>query len=117
MAWLGAEVVKVENPSAGDPGRSINPQQKGADAHYFLQYNANKKSITVNLKSPRGLDRVKDLVRKADVFIENSLPPVRAERLGLGVDVMRAINPSIIYAQVTAASARAARSRRISPST
>jgi formyl-CoA transferase len=99
MAWLGAEVVKLENPSAGDPGRSINPKNKGEDAHYFLQYNANKKSITVNLKSPRGLDLVKDLVRKADVFIENFAPGA-VERLGLGADVVRAINPAIIYAQV-----------------
>ncbi len=99
MAWLGAEVVKVENPSAGDPGRSINPPRKDADAHYFLQYNANKKSITVNLKSPRGLDLLKDLVRKADVFIENFAPGA-VERLGLGADVVRAINPAIIYAQV-----------------
>ncbi len=99
MAWLGAEVVKVENPSAGDPGRSINPERKRGDAHYFLQYNANKKSITVNLKSPRGLALVKDLARKADVFIENFAPGA-IERLGLGADVVRAINPAIIYAQV-----------------
>jgi crotonobetainyl-CoA:carnitine CoA-transferase CaiB-like acyl-CoA transferase len=99
LAWLGAEVVKVENPSAGDPGRSINPPRKDADAHYFLQYNANKKSVTVNLKSPRGLDLVKALVRKADVFIENFAPGA-VERLGLGADVVRAINPAIIYAQV-----------------
>ncbi|HTC08995.1 MAG TPA: CoA transferase [Acetobacteraceae bacterium] len=98
MAWLGAEVVKVENPGAGDPGRSINPKG-GKDAHYFLQYNANKKSVTVNLKSPRGLEIVKDLVKKADVFIENFAPGA-VERLGLGADVVRAINPSIIYAQV-----------------
>lgn len=98
MAWLGAEVVKVENPSSGDPGRSINPPP-GVDAHYFLQYNANKKSVSVNLKSPRGLDLVKGLVRKADVFIENFAPGA-VERLGLGPDVVRAINPSIIYAQV-----------------
>jgi formyl-CoA transferase len=98
MAWLGAEVVKVENPSSGDPGRSINAQG-GADAHYFLQYNANKKSVTVNLKSPRGLELVKDLARKADVFIENFAPGA-VERLGLGADVVRALNPAIIYAQV-----------------
>jgi crotonobetainyl-CoA:carnitine CoA-transferase CaiB-like acyl-CoA transferase len=88
MAWLGAEVVKVENPGAGDPGRSINPKG-GKDAHYFLQYNANKKSVTVNLKSPRGLEIVKDLVKKADVFIENFAPGA-VERLGLGVDHLRA---------------------------
>ncbi len=98
LAWLGAEVVKVENPKSGDPGRSINPPP-GEDAHYFLQYNANKKSITVNLKDPRGLDLVKQLARKADVFTENFAPGA-IERLGLGADVVRALNPGIIYAQV-----------------
>jgi crotonobetainyl-CoA:carnitine CoA-transferase CaiB-like acyl-CoA transferase len=99
LAWLGAEVVKVENPSIGDPGRSISSREKGTDAHYFLQYNANKKSLTVNLKSPRGLAIVKDLVRKADVFIENFAPGA-IDRLGLGPDVVRGISPAIIYAQV-----------------
>ncbi|MDE2005186.1 MAG: CoA transferase [Rhodospirillales bacterium] len=98
LAWLGAEVVKVENPKSGDPGRQINPPP-GQDAHYFLQYNANKKSLTVNLKDPRGLALVKDLARKADVFIENFAPGA-IERLGLGADVIRALNPGIIYAQV-----------------
>lgn len=98
LAWLGAEVVKVENPKSGDPGRTINPPP-GEDAHYFLQYNANKKSITVNLKDPRGLDLVKQLARKADVFTENFAPGA-IERLGLGADVVRALNPGIIYAQV-----------------
>ena len=98
LAWMGAEVVKVENPKSGDPGRSINPPP-GQDAHYFLQYNANKKSLTVNLKDKRGLDLVKQLAAKADVFIENFAPGA-IERLGLGADVIRALNPSIVYAQV-----------------
>ena len=63
-----------------------------ADAWYFLQFNANKKSITVNLKSARGLELVKDMARKADVFIENFAPGA-IERLGLGQEVVRAINP------------------------
>ena len=98
LAWLGAEVVKVENPRSGDPGRGISAAE-GQDAWYFLQFNANKKSVTVNLKSPQGLDLVKDMARKADVFVENFAPGA-IERLGLGADVIRAINPSIIYAQV-----------------
>ena len=98
LAWMGAEVVKVENPKSGDPGRQINPPP-GQDAHYFLQYNANKKSLTVNLKDPRGLELVKQLAVKADVFTENFAPGA-IERLGLGADVIRALNPSIIYAQV-----------------
>ncbi|HEY6431565.1 MAG TPA: CoA transferase [Acetobacteraceae bacterium] len=98
LAWLGADVVKLENPKNGDPGRQIN-NPAGTDAHYFLQYNANKKSITVNLKAQGGLDLVKQLAAKADVFIENFAPGA-IERLGLGPDVVRALNPRIIYAQV-----------------
>ena len=98
LAWLGAEVVKVENPKVGDPGRTAGGLP-GADAYYFLQYNANKKSITVNLKSPEGLALVKEMVKKADVFIENFAPGA-IQRLGLGPDVVRGINPAIIYAQV-----------------
>ncbi|MBV8615117.1 MAG: CoA transferase [Acetobacteraceae bacterium] len=98
LAWLGAEVVKVENQRGCDPGRLINPPS-GQDAHYFLQYNTNKKSITVNLKDERGRDLVKRLVREADVFAENFAPGA-IERLGLGPDVIRALNPALIYAQV-----------------
>jgi crotonobetainyl-CoA:carnitine CoA-transferase CaiB-like acyl-CoA transferase len=98
LAWMGAEVVKVENPQIGDPGRTAGGKP-GTDAFYFLQYNANKKSITVNLKESRGLELVKDLAKKADVFIENFAPGA-IERLGLGPDVVRALNPAIIYCQV-----------------
>jgi formyl-CoA transferase len=97
LAWLGAEVVKVENPKAGDPGRGLSGD--GLDSAYFLQFNANKKSLTVDLKSPRGVDLVKELAGKADLFIENFAPGA-IERLGLGPAVIRAINPAIIYAQV-----------------
>ena len=62
-------------------------------------FNANKKSITVNLKSERGLDLVKNMVKRADVMVENFAPGA-IERLGLGYDVVHAINQSIIYAQV-----------------
>ena len=64
-----------------------------------MMYNANKRSLTVNLKSERGLALVKEMVKKADVFTENFAPGA-VERLGLGYDVVSAINPSIIYAQV-----------------
>jgi crotonobetainyl-CoA:carnitine CoA-transferase CaiB-like acyl-CoA transferase len=97
LAWLGAEVVKIENPKGGDPGRSIG--NTGADDPYFLNFNANKKSISVNLKDPRGVQLVKDLALKADVLVENFAPGA-IERLGLGADVIRAVNPSIIYCQV-----------------
>jgi crotonobetainyl-CoA:carnitine CoA-transferase CaiB-like acyl-CoA transferase len=98
LAWLGAEVVKIENPKGGDPGRSLGGKP-GVDDPYFLNFNANKKSITVNLKDPQGLQLVKDLAAKADVLVENFAPGA-IERLGLGPDVIRKINPSIIYCQV-----------------
>ena len=98
LAWMGADVVKIENPKVGDPGRSSGG--KGAyDAFYFLQYNANKRSVTVNLKDPRGLELVKELAKTADVMIENFAPGA-IERLGLGYDVIKAINPAIIFCQV-----------------
>src|SRR6202790_4602176 len=100
MAWLGAEVVKIENPSRGDPGRRIaSTDAKASDSFYFKILNANKKSATVDLKTPRGIQLVKELVKKADVLIEN-LAPGTIERLGLGYDVLKEINPGIIYAQV-----------------
>src|SRR5258708_3519185 len=94
LAWMGADIAKVENPKGGEAGRT-----GFGDAYYFMMYNANKRSITVNLKSDRGLALVKDMVKKADVFAENFAPGA-VERLGLGYDVVSAINPRIIYAQV-----------------
>ncbi|HEX7927518.1 MAG TPA: CoA transferase [bacterium] len=99
LAWLGAEVVKVENPGVGDPGRGSFGSAPGVDSPYFLILNANKKSVTLNLKSPKGLQIAKDLAKQADVFIENFAPGA-IERLGLGYDAIHAINPGIIYAQV-----------------
>ncbi|MBV9018777.1 MAG: CoA transferase, partial [Alphaproteobacteria bacterium] len=93
LAWMGADIAKVE-PPRGEAGRT-----GFGDAFYFMMYNANKRSITVNLKEERGLALVKEMVKKADVFTENFAPGA-VERLGLGHDVVSAINPSIIYAQV-----------------
>src|SRR5262249_18462828 len=69
------------------------------DSWYFLLFNANKKSTTINLKAPRGLELVKALAKEADVFVENFAPGA-IERLGLGYDVIAKINPRIVYAQV-----------------
>jgi len=98
LAWLGAEVVKIENPRTGDPGRRLQPGHPD-DPWYFHQFNANKKSVTLNLKSPRGLEIVRELLKKADVTVEN-MAPGTIERLGLGYDEVRKINPRIIYCQV-----------------
>jgi len=99
LAWMGAEVVKIENPNLGDPGRRRQPGKPDTDPYYFHVFNANKKSIALNLKSPHGLALVKDLLRKADVTVENFAPGT-IERLGLGYDVVRELNPGIIYASV-----------------
>src|SRR5262245_47757743 len=105
LAWLGAEGVKVALPQSGDAGLSllgrkpVTSQSQNQNSWYFLLFNANKKSITVNLKSERGLDLVKNMAKRADVMVENFAPGA-IERLGLGYDVLRAVNPSIVYAQV-----------------
>ncbi|MEM7250410.1 MAG: CoA transferase [Pseudomonadota bacterium] len=99
LAWLGADVVKIENPKLGDPGRRLRPNEPDTDPYYFHMFNANKKSVTLNLKSPQGLALVKDMIREADVMIENFAPGA-IERLGLSYDDVKAINPGIIYAQI-----------------
>jgi formyl-CoA transferase len=100
LAWLGAEVVKVENPKAGEPGRTLGSgPAPGTDSYYFMIYNANKKSVTVDLKSERGLALVKELAGHADVFVENFAPGA-IERLGLGWEVLHALNPRLVYGQV-----------------
>jgi crotonobetainyl-CoA:carnitine CoA-transferase CaiB-like acyl-CoA transferase len=94
LAWMGADIAKVENPKGGEAGRT-----GFGDAYYFMMYNANKRSLTVNLKTERGLALVKEMAKKADVFAENFAPGA-IERLGLGYDVVSAINPGIVYAQI-----------------
>jgi crotonobetainyl-CoA:carnitine CoA-transferase CaiB-like acyl-CoA transferase len=101
LAWLGAEVVKVENPQGGEAGRSLlhGASNDGHDSWYFLLFNANKKSVTVNLKSERGLALVKDMAKRADIMVENFAPGA-IERLGLSYDAVREVNPGIIFAQL-----------------
>src|SRR5215471_10950442 len=99
LAWFGAEVVKVENPGRGDPGRRLRPGKPDDDPWYFYQFNVNKKSLAINLKSPKGLEIVKDMIRQADIVAEN-MAPGTIERLGLSYDEVKKINPRIIYCQV-----------------
>src|ERR1700746_2015710 len=99
LAWFGAEVVKIENPGRGDPGRRLRPGKPDDDPWYFHQFNANKKSVTLNLKAPRGLEIVKDLLKKADVTVE-TMAHCTIERQGLGWDVVKELIPRIIYCQV-----------------
>lgn len=99
LAWLGAEVIKVEPPVRGEQGRGATAEKGGVDSPYFVMLNANKRSVTCNIKSAQGMDLLKRLVASGDVFIENFGPGV-IDRLGFDYDTVRAIKPDIIYAQV-----------------
>ena len=99
LAWLGAEVVKIENPKGGDAGRYANTEKPGIDSFYFMQFNSGKKSLTCNLKTDEGVALVKKLVREANVFIENFAPGV-VKRMGLDYEALKKENPNIIYASV-----------------
>ena len=94
LAWMGADVVKVEAPGIGDPGRVL----AGSDA-YFWNWNLNKRSVVLNLRSEQGRQLLLDLVPRFDVVIENYAPGV-IERLDLGYAVLKAVHPSVIYASV-----------------
>ncbi|WP_237072614.1 CaiB/BaiF CoA transferase family protein [Pseudaestuariivita rosea] len=103
LAHLGADVIKVEAPGRGDLARqlgadpALNAANMGAS---FLAQNAGKRSITVNLKHDDGKAVLRRLVRDADVLVENFRPGVM-DRLGVGPDVLRADNPSLIYAAIS----------------
>jgi formyl-CoA transferase len=99
LAWLGADVVKVEAPGIGDPGRGLGAQPGGpaVDRWYFLNLNGNKRSVTLDLKQPAGRDLFYRLLPKFDVFVEN-LGPGTVEALGAGYEDVRAAHPSVIYA-------------------
>jgi formyl-CoA transferase len=99
LAWLGADVIKVEPPGKGDQGRRLSPDNPSVDSYYFILLNANKRSVTLNLKDERGKEILRELVRQGDVFVENFAPGA-IDRLGFGYDEVRKINPRIIYAQV-----------------
>src|SRR6266481_5590611 len=88
LAWLGAEVIKVEEPTKGEQGRGASTDAKGVDSHYFMLLNANKRSVTANLKHEKGRAILRGLIEKADVFAENFAPGV-IERLGFSYDVVR----------------------------
>ena len=93
MAWLGADVIKIEEPTRGDPGRRLAPGSE-IDSSYFLNLNNNKRSVTLNLKTDEGHRIFLDLVKQGDIVAEN-LAPNALERLGLGYDVLNEVNPRI----------------------
>jgi len=99
LADLGADVTKIEMPEFGEESRHFAPHVNG-ESTYFALLNRGKRSITVNLKSPQGVAIVRDLARRADVLVENFRPGVM-DRLGLGEDVLRELNPRLIYASIS----------------
>ncbi|MBE0415997.1 MAG: CoA transferase [Dehalococcoidia bacterium] len=96
LAELGAEVIKIEIPEGGDLMRG-SPQTVGDENYMFIVANRGKKSITLNLSSERGREICKELVKKVDVLVENFSPGVM-DRLGLGYEELKKVNPGLIYA-------------------
>jgi CoA:oxalate CoA-transferase len=99
LADLGAEVIKIE-PPWGSIGRVARGPLFGGASTIFHHLNLNKKDISVNLKDPRGVEVFKDLVKVSDVVVQNFAPGTM-ERLGLGYDVLKEINPDVIYAALS----------------
>lgn len=96
LSDLGAEIIKVEIPETGDDTRFFGPF-KNEQSLYFLSLNRGKKSITLNLKSSEGKEILKDLIKDFDIIVENYRPGTM-EKLGLGYDTLKEINPKLIYA-------------------
>lgn len=98
LADLGADVVKVEGPT-GDPARQSGPFH-GQESVYFLASNRNKRSLAVDLRNPDGRELGLRLARRADVFVQNFRPGV-AERMGLGAAALTALNPRLVYCNIS----------------
>jgi CoA:oxalate CoA-transferase len=99
LADMGAEVIKIESLPHGDPIRGQGAAPQGL-SYYFANFNRNKKSITLNLKSPEGVALFEKLVAGADVVVDNFRPGV-LDRLGLGRDKLRALQPKLICASIS----------------
>ena len=99
LADQGADVIKIENPAGGDFTRSASNRRHGFSAS-FLNNNRNKKSVTINLKTEKGIKLLKKLIADADVFIQNFRPGV-IERMGLGEKTVREVAPDIIYVSIS----------------
>ena len=104
LADMGAKVVKIEMPGCGDDTRNYPPFRSNVNGEqeslYFANINRNKQSVTLNLKTPEGKELFKTMVKSADIVVENYRPGVM-DKLGLGYDVLKEINPRIIYGSVS----------------
>jgi CoA:oxalate CoA-transferase len=99
LSDLGAEIIKVEIPGTGDDSRAFGPFINNRSL-YFLSINRGKKSVSLNLKTERGKDMLRELAQQCDVLVENYRPGVM-DKLGLGYDNLHDINPRLIYASAT----------------
>ncbi len=99
LAFLGADVIKLEEPKGGDVARRNMRDKPDSDSLFFLLFNANKKSLTLNLKSARGKELFRNLIAKSDVLLEN-FGPGALDRLGFGWPALAEINPRLIYATI-----------------
>ena len=99
LGFLGADVITLEEPKGGDIARRNMRDRPDSDSLFFLLFNANKRSLTLNLKTGRGKELFKELTRKSDVLVEN-FSPGALDRLGLGWEVLSKVNPRLIYATI-----------------
>ena len=99
LAWLGAEVIKIERPGMGDATRKELQFDPNEPSYYFLQLNSDKKSITLDAATPDGKEILTKLIQGCDIFVEN-LHPGAMEKLGFGWDVVHKLNPRCIYGTI-----------------
>lgn len=100
LADMGAEVIKLEMPGRGDDSRSWGPPFVEGESAYFMSINRNKKSITLNMKSDKSTEIIHKLIKQSDVLVENFRPGAM-ERLGLGYERVKEMNPRIIYCSIS----------------
>lgn len=114
LADLGATVIKVENPRDPDVARGFPPYLTDGDEEfsaYYAQYNRGKLGLGLDLAAPGGVEVLKDLVRSADILVENFRPGTM-DKLGVGYDVLREINPRLVYTAISGYGQTGSRSRR-----
>jgi formyl-CoA transferase len=99
LGFLGADVIKLEEPKGGDVARTNLRDKANSDSLFFLFFNANKRSLTLNLKTDDGKALFKKLIEQSDVLLEN-FGPGALDRLGLGYDTLSKLNPRLIYATI-----------------
>src|ERR1700752_3787410 len=99
LGFLGADVIKLEEPKGGDIARVNMRDQKNSDSLFFLILNANKRSLTLNLKTDAGKDLFRKVIAQSDVLVEN-FGPGALDRLGFGYEALAKINPRLIYATI-----------------